>query len=170
VVSAEPFSHETGTLRCLQKEMVTYTDLCACVETETMSHIVESCPVTKLNGGLSPLHSVDEDTVSQLTGYGSWFMTRIQEEEEEVKSVGTNNVCTCYAARSVLLCIILSCLQCSRYLRAQLFLEAELSSFFALFLKTRGQSNLTKSAHSPVRGHPRGSKFVPLNSWGTVFY
>jgi len=34
---------------------------------------------------------------------------------------------------------------------------------------TRGQSNLTKSAsrgaHSPVRGHPRGSKFVPLNSW-----
>ena len=33
---------------------------------------------------------------------------------------------------------------------------------------TRGQSNLTKSAsrgaHSPVRGHPRGSKVVPLNS------
>ena len=40
--------------------------------------------------------------------------------------------------------------------------------------KTRGQSNLTKSAsrgaHSPVRGHPRGSKVVPLNSWGRVFY
>ena len=37
-------------------------------------------------------------------------------------------------------------------------------------LLTRGQSNLTKSAsraaHSPVRGHPRGSKVVPLNSWG----
>ena len=34
---------------------------------------------------------------------------------------------------------------------------------------TRGESNLTKSAsrgaHSPVRGHPRGSKVVPLNSW-----
>ena len=34
---------------------------------------------------------------------------------------------------------------------------------------TRGQSNLTKSAsrgaNSPVRGHPTGSKFVPLNSW-----
>ena len=33
---------------------------------------------------------------------------------------------------------------------------------------TSGQSNLTKSAsrgaNSPVRGHPRGSKFVPLNS------
>ena len=39
---------------------------------------------------------------------------------------------------------------------------------------TRGQSNLTKSAsraaHSPVRGHLRGSKVVPLNSWGRVSY
>ena len=37
---------------------------------------------------------------------------------------------------------------------------------------TIGQSNLTKSAsqgaHSPVRGHPRGSKVVPLNSWGII--
>ena len=43
-----------------------------------------------------------------------------------------------------------------------------------LRLRTRGQSNLTKSAlrgaHSPVRGHPRGSKVVPLNSWGRVSY
>ena len=39
---------------------------------------------------------------------------------------------------------------------------------------TRGQSNLTKSAsrgaHSTVRGHPRGSKVVPLNSSGRVSY
>ena len=38
----------------------------------------------------------------------------------------------------------------------------------------RGQSNLTKSAsrgvHSPVIGYPRGSKFVPLNSWGRGSY
>ena len=43
-----------------------------------------------------------------------------------------------------------------------------------IIIITRGQSNLTKStsrgAHSPVRGHPRGSKFVPLNSWGRVSY
>ena len=43
-----------------------------------------------------------------------------------------------------------------------------------LTIITRGQSNLTKSdsrgAHSPVRGHPRGSKVVPLNSWGRVSY
>ena len=39
---------------------------------------------------------------------------------------------------------------------------------------TRGQSNLTKSAsrgaNSPVRGHPRGTKVVLLNSWGRVSY
>ena len=40
--------------------------------------------------------------------------------------------------------------------------------------ETSGQSDLTKSAsrgaHSPVRGHLRGSKVVPLNSWGRVSY
>ena len=36
-----------------------------------MFHIVESCPLTKLNGGLSRLHSADEDAVSWLTSYGS---------------------------------------------------------------------------------------------------
>jgi len=52
--------------------------------------------------------------------------------------------------------------------------------FYDLFPKlpkiiiTRGQSNLTKSAsrraNSRVRGHPRGSKVVPLNAWGRVSY
>jgi len=45
-------------------------DLCPCGETQTMSHIIESCPLTKLNGGLSRLHSADEDAVSWLTNYG----------------------------------------------------------------------------------------------------
>ena len=31
-----------------------------------------SCPVTKMNGGLSRLHSADEDAVSWLTSYGKW--------------------------------------------------------------------------------------------------
>jgi len=48
------------------------TDLCPCGETQTMSHIVESCPLTKLNGGLSRLHSADEDAVSWLSNYGLW--------------------------------------------------------------------------------------------------
>ena len=36
-----------------------------------MSHIVESCPLTKLNGGLSRLQSIDEDAVSWLTNYAA---------------------------------------------------------------------------------------------------
>ena len=46
------------------------------------------------------------------------------------------------------------------------------SDRYSVAKTTRGQSNLTKSAsrgaHSPVRGHPMESKFVPLNSWGRV--
>ena len=56
---------------CRRKWRLTATDLCPCGETQTMSHIVESCPLTKLNGGLSRLHSADEDAVSWLTSYGS---------------------------------------------------------------------------------------------------
>ena len=45
--------------------------LVATGETQMMSHVVEYCPLTKLNGGLSQLHSADEDAVSWLTSYGS---------------------------------------------------------------------------------------------------
>jgi len=55
---------------CRRKWRLTDTDLCPCGETQTMSHIVESCPLTKLNSGLSRLHSADEDAVSWLTNYG----------------------------------------------------------------------------------------------------
>jgi len=57
---------------CRRKWRLTDTDLCPCGETQTMSHIVESCPLTKLNGSLSRLHSADEDLVSWLTSYGLW--------------------------------------------------------------------------------------------------
>jgi len=57
---------------CRRKWQLTDTDLCPCGETQTMSHIVESCLLTKLNGGLSRLHSADEDAVSWLTNYGKW--------------------------------------------------------------------------------------------------
>jgi len=56
---------------CRRKWRLTDTDLCPCGETRTMSHIVESCLLTKLNGGLSQLHSADEDAVSWLTSYSS---------------------------------------------------------------------------------------------------
>ena len=51
---------------------------------------------------------------------------------------------------------------------------AAVNTEYGTIIITRGQSNLTKSAsrgaNSPVRGHPRGSKVVPLNSRGRVSY
>ena len=49
----------------------TDTDLCSRGETQTMSHIVKSCRLTKLNGGLSQLHSADAAAIAWLTNYGS---------------------------------------------------------------------------------------------------
>jgi len=37
-----------------------------CEEPQTMSHIVDSCPLTKLAGGLSKLHSADDDAVVHI--------------------------------------------------------------------------------------------------------
>ena len=82
MVSAEPFLHGTGTLQCLQKEMATYTDLCPFGKTQTMSHIVESCPLTKLNIFiLATLCRWRRCVMADQL----WFMTRIREEEEEVQ-------------------------------------------------------------------------------------
>ena len=75
---------------CRRKWRLTDTDLCLCGETQTMSHIVESCPLTKLNGGLSRLHSVDEDAVSWLTSYGSWHTY----EKRRLNSNSAQNVAT----------------------------------------------------------------------------
>ena len=57
---------------CRRKWRLADTDLCPCGETRAVSHIVESCPLAGLNGGLSRLHSADEDAVSWLTNYGKW--------------------------------------------------------------------------------------------------
>ena len=48
-----------------------FSDRCSCGETQTMSHIVESWPQTRLHGDLSKLHSADDDAVAWLTSYGS---------------------------------------------------------------------------------------------------
>ena len=52
-----------------------------------MSHIVESCPLTELNGGLSRLHSADEDAVSWLTSYGSWHTYEKKKNGETASKV-----------------------------------------------------------------------------------
>jgi len=49
----------------------TDNELCDCGEIQTMSHIVNSCPLTKFDGGLLRLHEADEAAVDWLTTYGS---------------------------------------------------------------------------------------------------
>ena len=72
VVSPEPFPHRQGHCgACKKKWKLSDSDQCSCGETQTMSHIVESCPQTRLHGGLSKLHSADDDAVAWLTSYGS---------------------------------------------------------------------------------------------------
>jgi len=58
---------------CRRKWRLTDTDVLVARprQCSTLS-TVESCPLTKLNGGLSCLHSADKDAVSWLTSYGSW--------------------------------------------------------------------------------------------------
>jgi len=64
VVSAEPFfAQNRDTVVPAEGNGDFQTLICPCDEAQTMLHIVESCPLTKLNGGLSRLHSVDEDGV-----------------------------------------------------------------------------------------------------------
>ena len=63
---------------CRRNWRHTDTYLCPCGETQTIFHIVESCPLTKLNGGLSRLHSADEDAVADQL----WLIG----EEEVVRS------------------------------------------------------------------------------------
>jgi len=73
---------------CRMKWRFTDTDLCPCGETQNMSHIVECCPLTKLNGGLSRLHSADKDAVSWLTSYGSWHA--YEKKKTDGYSVGSS--------------------------------------------------------------------------------
>ena len=72
---ASALQHEAANLEVAEpihyKWKLSDSDQCSCVETQTISHIVESCPQTRLHGGLSNLHSTDDDAVAWLTSYGS---------------------------------------------------------------------------------------------------
>ena len=56
---------------CHKKWGFTNNELCDCGDIQTMSHIVNFCPLTKFDGGLLPLHEADEAAVDWLTTYGS---------------------------------------------------------------------------------------------------
>jgi len=55
---------------CHKKWGFTDNELCDCGEIQTMSRIVNSCPLTKFDGSLR-LHEADEAAVDWLTTFGS---------------------------------------------------------------------------------------------------
>ena len=71
VVSDEPFSHRTGTLWCLQKEMATYRHWSVSLwrDPDDVSHCQILSP-DKTEWRL--ISDADEDAVLWLTSYGSW--------------------------------------------------------------------------------------------------
>jgi len=82
VVSAKPFSHGTGTLRCLQKEIATYRHWSVSLWQDPDD--VPHCRI------LSPDKTEWRLISATLCGWRCcfvadqlWFMTRIREEEEE---------------------------------------------------------------------------------------
>jgi len=47
------------------------SDLCSCGEVQTMNHIVDCCPLTRLEGGLLRLHTVDDSARDRLKSFGT---------------------------------------------------------------------------------------------------
>jgi len=60
-----------------------------------------------------------------------------------------------------------ACVENCRDVRNRYF---NVGSISVEFLNKRSTKSASRGVHSPVRGHPRGSKVVPLNSWGRVSY
>ena len=56
---------------CHKKWGFTDNELCDCGDIQTVSHIVNFCPLTTFDGGLLRLHEADEAAVDWLTTYGS---------------------------------------------------------------------------------------------------
>ena len=57
---------QTGQGPCranLHKWGLTQSPSCDSGQRQTMNHIVETCPLTKLEGGLNLLHEADDDAV-----------------------------------------------------------------------------------------------------------
>ena len=51
---------------------------CDCSQQQTMSHIVDVCPLTKFDGGLQLLHEAEDDAVTS-----GWRLQRIQHSRNE---------------------------------------------------------------------------------------
>ena len=65
MVFDEPFS-DSQCRANLHKWGLAQSPYCDCGQRQTMNHIVDSCPLTKFEGGLNLLHRADDDAVIWL--------------------------------------------------------------------------------------------------------
>jgi len=49
---------------------------CDCAQRQTMNHIVDTCPLTKFEGGLNLLHEADNDAVVWLESTATAALTK----------------------------------------------------------------------------------------------
>ena len=64
------FRTDQGHCRACHKRWgLTDSELCDCGEVQTMSHIVNTCPKTKFDGGLQALNKADTDAMDWLNNF-----------------------------------------------------------------------------------------------------
>jgi len=63
--------HDRATAARVDRNAVWQTMKCVCGDIQTMSHIVDFCPPTKLDCGLQRLHTSDKAALDWLTSYGT---------------------------------------------------------------------------------------------------
>ena len=84
VVALEQWRQQRHCGVCRRKWWLTDTDMCPCGETQTMSHIVESCP--DKTEWLRLISATLCGRIRCFVADQLWFMTRIREEEEEMEA------------------------------------------------------------------------------------
>jgi len=88
-VSAEPFPDRSRSMSCKLAQMkwgLTQSPSCDCGQQQTTNHIVDTCPLTKSEGGLNLLHDADDDTVIWLESTATAVLVKWMNshEKEEV--------------------------------------------------------------------------------------
>jgi len=78
---------------CKKKWNQAATDLCPCDEKQKMSHVVDSCPLSKLNDCLSQLHSADDEAVLGSSAAALDSPQKAEQEEEEEVSPAVWRCC-----------------------------------------------------------------------------
>ena len=55
---------------------MTKSPVCLCGDPQTMDHIVNSCPLTKFEGGLTILHEAEDDAVNWMESVATAALAR----------------------------------------------------------------------------------------------